>query len=281
MTIARGLVPFVLRDEPGLFDDAMTGAVVQRLPDGEVSALAASFDGGYRIRFPGSAVFGFRPGSSEMRVGAPASTPNETVERLFRTVAVPFALQVAGYEALHASAVRSAEGVVAFCGHSGSGKTTLAYALALRPGFELWSDDALVLASPATPDGAHVCLNLPQEPNLRPRSREFFDRWSANDPPRAEIEQERLAAAVLLETAPPDAEPDLARLSLPDALTGTLSHAYCFFVDPGREERTVHALVDLAAQVPVFRLRLPTGFDRLDPTLDLLESSVAFPIALV
>ena len=272
---------FALREEPDLYDAALRGVVVQRQPDGEASAFGWSDDGEYRVRVPGVAVFAFRSGSSDMYVDAPASTSHETVDRLFRTVVVPFALQVAGYEALHASAVRAAEGVVAFCGHSGSGKTTLAYALALRPGFELWSDDALVLASPAAPGGAHVCLNLPQDPNLRPQSREFFDLWPAKDPPRAEIEQERLAAVVLLDTASADAEPDLARLSLPDALTGTLSHAYCFFVDAGREERTVHALVNLSAEVPVFRLRFPTGFDRLDPTLDLLEGSVAFPIAVV
>jgi len=63
-----------------------------------------------------------------------------------------------GYEALHAGAVDSPEGVVAIAGPSGSGKSTLAIEL-LRRGWPLFADDVLTLdrtegavrAHPGTP----------------------------------------------------------------------------------------------------------------------------------
>jgi hypothetical protein len=51
-----------------------------------------------------------------------------------------------GYEALHASAVESPEGVVAVAAPSGTGKTTLATEL-MRRGWPLFTDDVLVLAA--------------------------------------------------------------------------------------------------------------------------------------
>jgi hypothetical protein len=267
-----------LCEERGLYSSTTGdgGVVVQRLPDGEPSAFAKAEDGDYMIEFPGLAVFAFRSGSPTIRVDAPRSTPTETVARLFRTVAVPFALQTAGYEALHASAVLTSAGVVAFCGQSGSGKSTLAYALARRSGFRLWADDALVLGPPMSPERPYVCLNVPQEPNLRPESKRFFGaRVSSADSGPAEQGEERLGLIVLLEPAAAEAAPELVKLSVVDALTGILPHAYCFFVDEGREDQTVRALVDLAGRVPVLRLRFPAGFDLLEPTLDLVEARVA------
>ncbi len=53
-----------------------------------------------------------------------------------------------GYEALHASAVESPEGVVAVVAPSGMGKTTLATEL-MRRGWPLFADDVLVLSTDA------------------------------------------------------------------------------------------------------------------------------------
>jgi hypothetical protein len=265
----------MLCNESGLAGPTENDVVVQRFPDGSPSAFGKAEHGDYLIRFPGVADFAFSTGSPQMRVDALPSTPAESVARLFRTVAVPFALQTAGYEALHASAVLTEAGVVAFCGGSGSGKSTLAFALARRRPFRLWADDALVIGGMPSQGESYACVNLAQEPNLRPESEAFFsastDRAEIASPQQAE---ERLAAIVLLEPAPAGTGPELVRLTVVDALTGILPHAFCFFVDEGREEQTVRALVDVSARVPVLRLRLPAGFDRLDPTLDLVETAL-------
>lgn len=59
-----------------------------------------------------------------------------------------------GYEALHASAVESPEGVVAVAAPSGMGKTTLATEL-MRRGWPLFADDVLVLSADAGGLRAH------------------------------------------------------------------------------------------------------------------------------
>jgi hypothetical protein len=59
-----------------------------------------------------------------------------------------------GYEALHASAVESPEGVVAVLAPSGMGKTTLATEL-MRRGWPLFADDVLVLRADADGLRAH------------------------------------------------------------------------------------------------------------------------------
>jgi hypothetical protein len=60
---------------------------------------------------------------------------------------------IAGYEALHASAVESPVGVVAVAAPSGMGKTTLALEL-MRRGWPLVADDVLTLAGGAALGGA-------------------------------------------------------------------------------------------------------------------------------
>jgi hypothetical protein len=69
---------------------------------------------------------------------------------------------VHGFELLHASAVESEEGVVAFVAASGGGKSSLAAEL-LRRGMPLFCDDVLALR--AGPDGV-VCFPAPAVMNV-------------------------------------------------------------------------------------------------------------------
>src|SRR5205823_1705698 len=89
---------------------------------------------------------------------------SELVDDLFRTAVVPLALQVFGYEVLHASAVRTESGVSAFCGLSGTGKSTVAYGLSRR-GYPLWADDAVVFS--AVDEGTTHCFRIPFAFHLR------------------------------------------------------------------------------------------------------------------
>ncbi|MGH2852752.1 MAG: hypothetical protein ACRDLF_00975 [Solirubrobacteraceae bacterium] len=65
-----------------------------------------------------------------------------------------------GYEALHASAVGSPEGVVAVAAPSGMGKTTLALEL-LRRGWPLFADDVLTLGEGPAPTRVHAHPGTP------------------------------------------------------------------------------------------------------------------------
>jgi len=79
-------------------------------------------------------------------------------QRILLTKILPSVSVMRGYEALHASAVDSPDGVIAILAPSGAGKTTLALEL-MRRGLTLVSDDVLtlgassggVLAYPGTP----------------------------------------------------------------------------------------------------------------------------------
>jgi hypothetical protein len=100
----------------------------------------------------------FRLDASQERLDcAPARAGLHWQQALLGRV-LPNVAIMRGYEALHASAVESPEGVVAVAGPSGMGKTTLALELQGR-GWPLFADDVLtfgedeggVLAHPGTP----------------------------------------------------------------------------------------------------------------------------------
>jgi hypothetical protein len=268
-----------LRYEAGLHDGTLKGKVVQRDPAGSPLAIGSVEDGEYRIRFPRLATFAFRPGEGEMRVSSAPTTPRRIVEDLFRTAALPLMLQAEGYEAIHASAVQMPGGVVAFCGFSRAGKTTVAYGLARR-GHGMWADDAVILSMPDADRNVLISPRLPHAVNLRPESRRFFGLEQDADVVvrTAESEQDQLVAVVVLAPAARIAN-EITLLPLDAAFTAVLPHAYCFFAEEGREQRTVTAYLDLVARVPVFRLRFPSGFARFDATLDALQTRLRQAIA--
>lgn len=79
---------------------------------------------------------------------------------------IPSISVMRGYEALHAAAVESPDGVVAIMAPSGSGKSTLALEL-LRRGWPLVADDALTLSQVDTEVRAHPGtphMNVAQSP---------------------------------------------------------------------------------------------------------------------
>jgi serine kinase of HPr protein (carbohydrate metabolism regulator) len=194
------------------------------------------------------------------------------VDDLFRTAVMPLALQVSGYEVLHASAVRTPGGVAAFCGMSGTGKSTVAYGLSRR-GYPLWADDAVVFS--AADDRATRCFRIPFALHLREASREYF---AAPATETAGVDSRReaseLTAIVVLErvAAPtPSVEP----VSIAAAMRALLPHAYRFtLTDPARARRTVQSYLDVAARVPVFSARYTPGFVQLPALLDAIEHAV-------
>jgi hypothetical protein len=256
------------------------GLVVQCVPGGEPSAVAARRGGDYVVSVPGVATFAFGGPDHEVRVSARSAAAPDAVAGVFRSVIVPFALQVEGDEAFHASAVATTGGIVAFCGSSGAGKTTLAFGLSLRDGFMLWADDAVVVSPPGHRERSWTCRHLHQEPNLRPPSRAHFGAAEA-DAVLPGAAPALLRGLVFLGAADEVDVPMLADVPLVSAFTELLQHAYCFFVDAGRDEQTLRAVLDLVASIPTYRLTFPRGFDRLDGVLDLLartfgdETSVA------
>src|SRR5262249_58014027 len=105
-----------------------------------------------------------------VRAAPHAGVGAASVAEAYRWPALPFVLHALGREVLHASAVVTDRGVVAFCGASGCGKSTTAYALA-RAGFPHWADDLVVLD---IGDDHVVALPSPFQVRLRPRAAALF-----------------------------------------------------------------------------------------------------------
>lgn len=227
-----------------------------------------------RIEWPGIGAFEFTGTSPTVLLHGSPSVDRARAHDIFSRIVQPIVLQAQGTETLHASAVVGPRGAVALAGVSGSGKSTLAWALGQRTGFRQIADDAVVMDSGDT-GAARTVVHvwpIPYLPRLRRTARESLTRNVPPDPPRVDIPagRPRLSAVVLLEqadTADPTARP--VRLAPPDAFTAVLAHAYCFDEDDRSErERMVRHYLDLAATVPVFRLRYRPDFSALPDLVD-------------
>src|SRR5215510_11180598 len=84
------------------------------------------------MHVPGLASFRFSPSENEVSASISHGVEEEAVVDTYRRRVLPMALQVAGREVLHASAVRSPAGIIALCGSSQTGKSTIAYGLSQR-----------------------------------------------------------------------------------------------------------------------------------------------------
>jgi hypothetical protein len=255
---------------PELPDLDAPGVEVWRHHDDAVAAYGGQRDGEFWMRLPALGVFIF--GSDRPVVAYPDEGVSAArVEDGFRRTVLPMALQVLGGEVLHASGVLGLNGAVALCAVSGTGKSTLAYGLSRR-GYPLWADDAVAFEIEG---GTARTTALPFRLQLREPSAEFFAGFAnGREPETAEARSAPLAAVCVVERAS-SGDGVLERLSSGDAFPSVLAHAYCFSLeDLERKRRMLDAYLQLVEMVPVFRLGVSPGFDRLGRALDLLEREV-------
>jgi hypothetical protein len=114
------------------------------LPGGELWLSFAKMDGGYLLRFNKLANF-FVNGDGKNIVYVPEiEIPSNTIRHLLLDQVIPLVINLRGGEALHASAVLTQEGAIAFAGATGMGKSTLAGSF-LSARHPLLSDDCLAI----------------------------------------------------------------------------------------------------------------------------------------
>lgn len=235
--------------------------------------------GEHWLRVPNVGTFRFEPSSQTVYASREGDDWGVVLDAYYRTV-LPIALQVAGFEALHASSVLARPfGVVALCGYSGSGKSTLAYALAKR-GHEPWGDDALVF-EPA-PGGGVRSVAIPFRIGLRHSAGRHFGlagawRSALRHPAPTDADETRppLAAVFVLDRRNDrDARTPVEVCSIPsaDAVHVLLAHSYRFgFGDSRRKEVMFRNFLALAAGTPVFRLEFVPRLDDLSRLVDQVE----------
>jgi hypothetical protein len=247
---------------------------------GDVFARAGGQRDAYWLAWRGLGTFTFAAGSARVTAWPSAESPHAWIADQFSRLVQPVILQALGREALHASAVLTADGVIALCGLTGSGKSTLAFALGREPGCRQIADDALVLE---VKDGAVTTRALPFNPRLRDPAREFFGIASSNVRSSHPAEPDTpplLAVFVLHQRHNSDVPPALAPVAGPAAFTTLLTHAHCFDErDRGAVVRMVNAYLTIADRVPIFSLVYRPHFAALSELTTTVLRAVAPPVA--
>jgi len=131
------------------------------LPDDTVGLMFAKHEGGYLLRFPGTADFLVSRDGREISSYSPPESAPETVRHLLLDTVLPLTLSLRGALALHAGAIMTPHGAIGFVGPSGRGKSTLTASFC-RAGFRLVTDDCLVVRERS----GRICAE-PSYPGLR------------------------------------------------------------------------------------------------------------------
>jgi hypothetical protein len=247
-------------------------AEVWRNREGTPVAYGYTEHGQHWISLPEQVAFCVSPETNVVRAVALPEASQDLIVHQFRGRGLPLALQALGWEVMHASAIWTPSGAVAFCGPSGSGKSTHVYAM-WRRGYPALGDDAVAFR---VSEGRITILPLPFEVKLEPASAEFFTRKGGlnGDLPEARPEPSSFSTLFALEQVDA-AEVDgfeITKLPLAPALKTFLINSYCF--DPRDEARRADMVLrylELVGQVPTFRLRYSPDFDRLPDVLDAIE----------
>jgi hypothetical protein len=253
---------------------------VWRDGEGEVYAYAEDLGDKYCMHLPGLASFRFSSRGDEIACAVNNATNEELVVDAYRRRVLPMALQVSGREVLHASAFRSAAGVIALCADSETGKSTIAFAFNIR-GYALWADD--LVAFEISVRGSRA-LSLPFNMRLRPSAAALFDRDSpefalsdSDDDLTPGTDTAPLVAICVLRRDGTGAARVCVRpLSSGEAFAAVLSHAWSFALQDGeRKRRMINNYLELVARVPIFDIAFQPGLENLPAILDAIEDLVS------
>jgi hypothetical protein len=250
---------------------------------GVACAHSYTVDDYYWMHISNLASFRFSDTTDKVIAIPHASGHSEAIREIYYRSVLPMVLQALGQEGLHASGVRMAQGVVAFCGPKESGKSTVAFGLSRR-GHELWADDTVMLD---ISERAVNTLRLPFQIRLRPEpsayfGQVFFATSSHGDEygSRHSVEglPAPLAAICLLERATDlrgECPVEIVRLTSSRALLRILPHAHCFgFHNSVRKRRMSQNYLKLIDRIPVLAIRMRAGLVNLPVVLNAIEASV-------
>jgi hypothetical protein len=216
------------------------------------------------FQFGGFARYRFDPAAHLCSATAFAGASEGQMIDTYQRAVLPMILQQRGVEVMHASAIDTNPGVVAFAAPSGTGKTTLAAHFAANENFEVWADDAVAWT---VEKGAIVSHWLP-----------FLLRVGSDASAYVPLadrsrKQRPLAAIVVMERSGALAEPGLTRIARSsEALSCLLPHAYCFSAaEKAANKSLISNHLSLIASVPVYRLAFPPRHELIAATGRMLE----------
>jgi hypothetical protein len=180
--------------------------------------------------------------------------------------------QLSGGEALHAGAVCLGPRAFAFCATSGTGKSTIAYGLVER-GHTVLTDDGVLLDATSRPALVRASA---RGVRLRRESATHFGLDAVGEaldlPVQTSPPVTPLGGVIVLDRETPGTPLDVAPLAGAAALTAVLAHAHHLDpTDSAMRGRSIRRYLDVLDSTPAWRLRYPSGFDRLPAALDAIE----------
>lgn len=253
---------------PQRSEDSDVEVQARRISNATVASYRYSRDGQHWIHFPTLADFCFDPNRDEVIAIAHDGSHLDAIWDAYYRSVLPMALQTVGQEVLHASAVQTPRGVLAFCADSETGKSTIAYGLSLL-GYPICADDAVAIE---TRDERIYVAPLPFKVRLRVASASFFGLTQQTAPATTTFccnaTTDRtpvpLAAVCVLRRMPEVVDGIVAEsvhLSPVQAFMAVLPHAYCPRLGNLEERRRmIQRYLNLTSQVPVFETRFQPGF---------------------
>lgn len=256
------------------------GSAAAFVPESQSSNWAQSAvlpDGSHYRRWTDLFEFLVTPDARQIYARTLAAVDDEALLAYLLVDALSFSMVRLGWEPLHATAVTTNHGVVAFLGHSGDGKSTLAAAF-VQAGARLVTDDMLVL----TP-GVPGWLAQPGPPRIklyREIAAGIFDADADGipmnavtdklifllDPERVSDGTEPLAALYVLGDADGGTtlEPVIRPLPPAQAFRALLAHTAAHYPsDTDRLKRQLEFVARLVSEVPVKTLAYAREADGL------------------
>lgn len=256
-----------------------------RAPGGRRVVSFSHRPSGYLLRFHGRADFFIDLDRRSIRCAPRRNAGLSTIRHLLLDQVMPLLLSRDTRLVLHAAAVATPHGAVAFAGATGSGKSTLAAAIAAL-GFPLLCDDCLVVESSARgfqtgsfyrgarlyPDSVKA-VGMTGVPSLKVASYTRKRRIATSHPPF--LRQSAPLACVLVlarRLRGRTREPIVfTRLRGREALMALVACTFHLDVtDAAAVRRGFDLQHRLAQRVPVYRLSYPWRLDRLSDTRDAI-----------
>jgi hypothetical protein len=242
----------------------------------------------------GSAYWIWQPGVGGIRFFADqaafAAFPSTEIDRawfehLISRSWLPTVYQVWGRQVLHASAVARPSGdVVAFTGPSGAGKSTLSYGLGKRRTWTPLTDDTLAFSCEQTTETRTIRLHpLKNDARLRTATAAYYGKPSAVEETLdwPELPSLRWRAVYAVEGDPSlDVPASFSRLKASEAYTLLLEQAHALTLKvASHNRRLMRDYLEIAATLPVFRMRYRKSFDAMEDILDAIDRHVEHVIA--
>lgn len=259
-------LPIVTGDLPANYD-------VWQAPDGSPLATAHFVNKTLVVEAPDLARFSYTLDAWVVRAEARSAVAVEHVSDFYHRHILPVVLDLAGLTVLHASAVLTDAGVIAFCGVSHAGKSTLAHAFS-RQRCAIWADDAVAIFP--QPNGL-MSIALPFQLRMRPAALAYWQEDLLLQRHVSPGETCQLAALFCLEPDRNNLRQGICirKLNGKAAVATIMPHVYVASLATTQQKQVFFTkIIDLLASAPFYEIQFDLDFGQLPDLVKAIRHHV-------